>query len=168
MNADRTVRRLAVLVWLAGTVLGAAAQERAAAGPAVPAPKSLIRKEWLKTPAGPASPPRRDIFSPQGVSPSEGAFSATAAGRSRSKPEANKEAEDEARPAFALRYIGFSRAVASKKIVALVLIESQASAVEEGDTVGAGYKIVHITLKEIEIQAPDGTTLKFALEGAQR
>jgi hypothetical protein len=169
MNADRTVRRLAVLVWLAGAVLGAAAEVWAAAGQAAPAPKSLIRKEWLKPPAGPAPPSRRDIFSPQGVTPSEEALSATPAGRPKSKPETNKEAEAEARPAFALRYIGFSRAVASKKIVALVLIESQASAVEEGDTVGAGYKIARITIKEIEIQAPDGTTLKFALvEGAQR
>ena len=52
--------------------------------------------------------------------------------------------------------------------MALVLIDGQAQAVEEGDKVGAGYTVARITLKEIEIQAPDGTTLKFAWSGAER
>ncbi len=167
MNADRTVRRLAILVWLAGAVLGTAAQERAAAGQAAPAPKSLIRKEWLKPPAGPAPPSRRDIFSPQASEPVYEGGVSSGPGRSGVLP-AEKKPEEEARPAFALRYIGYSRSTATKKIVALVLIDSQAQAVEEGDTVGAGYKVAHITIKEIEIQAPDGTTLTFALVGAER
>ena len=67
-----------------------------------------------------------------------------------------------------MRYIGFSRSAASQKIVALVVVDGRAEAVAEGDTVGGGYKVVRITLKEIEILAPDGTTLQFAWTGADR
>ncbi len=166
MNAERAVLRWTVWAVLAGGVCGAAAGGRAVDQPA-PAPKSLIRKEWLKTPTEPPVPPRRDIFSPQAAAPAErGGFPSGPA-----RPavlSAERKVEEEARPAFALRYIGFSRSAASKKIVALVIIDSQAQAVEEGETVGAGYKVARITIKEIEIQAPDGTALLFALEGAER
>jgi hypothetical protein len=166
MNAERAFLRWTVWAVLAGAFCGAAAGGQAADKP-VPALKSLIRKEWLIAPAEPPVPPRRDIFSPQSAAPvSEGGVP-SGPGRTAAA-QAEKKVEEEARPAFALRYIGYSRSMASKKIVALVLIESQARAVEEGETVGAGYKIAHITLKEIEIQAPDGTTLTFALEGAER
>jgi hypothetical protein len=166
MNAERVVFRWAFFAVLAGAACGAAAGDRAADKPA-PAPKSLIRKEWLKTPAAPPIPPRRDIFSPQSTAPADQGIVPFGPGRPAVLP-AEKKNEEEARPAFALRYIGYSRSAASKKIVALVLIESQAQAVEEGDTIGAGYKVTRITRKEIEIQAPDGTNLQFALKGAER
>ncbi|MGD0782661.1 MAG: hypothetical protein ABSA30_07365 [Candidatus Aminicenantales bacterium] len=168
MNAERALLRRAAAAVLAGAVCVAAAAGQTADRPAPPsAVRSLIRKEWLKTPIEPPVPPRRDIFSPQGApSVDERGFRP---GPVRSAVlSAEKKAEEEARPVFALRYIGFSRSAASKKIVALVLIDSQAQAVEEGDTLGAGYKVTRITVKEIEIHAPDGTAIQFALEGAER
>jgi hypothetical protein len=166
MNVERAVIRWAVLAVLAGAAAVGAAGQKAADKPA-PTAKSLIRKEWLKTPVEPPIPPRRDIFSPQGGEPAEAGSTPVGPVHPGVKPAENI-AEDAPAPAFALRYIGFSRSAASKKIVALVLIEGQAQAIEEGDTVGAGYKVAHITLKEIEIQAPDGTALTFAWAGAER
>jgi hypothetical protein len=166
MNAERTVFRWAAVALLAGAFAAGAAGQKASEKPS-PAAKSLIRKEWLKAPAEPPVPPRRDIFSPQGGGTvDEGRFP-IGQGRPIATP-AEKKAEEDAAPAFALRYIGFSRSAAPKKIVALVLIDGQSQAVEEGDKVGAGYTVARITLKEIEIQAPDGTTLKFAWAGAER
>ena len=165
MNAERTVLLWAAAAVLAGALAGGAAGQKTSEKPAPPA-KSLIRKEWLKAPAEPPVPPRRDIFSPLGGGTVEEGRLPIGRGRPIVLP-AEKKA-DETAPAFALRYIGFSRSAAPKKIVALVLIDGQAQAVQEGDKVGAGYTVARITLKEIEIQAPDGTTLKFAWAGAER
>jgi hypothetical protein len=166
MNAERGILRWAAVAVLAGAFAGGAAGQKTSEKPAPPA-KSLIRKEWLKAPAEPPVPPRRDIFSSLGGGTVEEGRYPIGRGRPIAIP-AEKKAEEETAPAFALRYIGFSRSAAPKKIVALVLIDGQAQAVEEGDKVGAGYTVARITLKEIEIQAPDGTTLKFAWSGAER
>lgn len=160
MNADRFVLLAALLA-----MLGADKPNGKTAAPAVP---SLIRKEWLKPPAGPAAPPRRDIFSPQGGAFVDPERRPDPAVRPGAKPAADKSVEEEAQPTLALRYLGFSRVVASKKIVALVLVDGQAAAVEEGEAVGAGYKILKITSKEIEVQGPDGRSLTFPREGAER
>jgi len=166
MNVERAVLRGVFAAVLVGTVCAAAALDKAPDKPAA-APKSLIRKEWLRAPAEPLVPPRRDIFSPQAASSVDEGGVPFRPGQPGAVPT-EKKVEEEARPAFALRYIGYSRALATKKIVALVMIESQAQAIEEGDMVGAGYKVARITLKEIEIQAPDGTILTFVLvEGAE-
>ncbi len=145
--------------------LAVSGQKPDAKSPAQAAP--LIRMDWLKSPAGPFVPPRRDVFSPQGVAVMDEEGTPLQPGRP-GRPAAEKKPEEEAKPAWALRYIGFSRSAASQKIVALVVVDGRAEAVAEGDTVGGGYKVVRITLKEIEILAPDGTTLQFAWTGADR
>ena len=166
MNAERRVSSLAAGAVLAAVLAVSVSGQKPAPKPSAPA-TPLIRMDWLKSPAGPFVPPRRDVFSPQGGAAMDEA-GLPIRPEQPGQQAAEKIAENAPAPAFTLRYIGFSRSAASKKIVALVLIEGQAQAVEEGDTVGAGYKVAHITLNEIEIQAPDGTALTFAWAGAER
>jgi hypothetical protein len=169
MNAESAVGRLALLAFLGGTILAGAAQERAAAGKTAPPVRSLIRKEWIKPPAVPPAPPRRDIFSPQGGGMIDEERTPLPGIRPGGQAVVQKKADEAGvPPAFDLRYIGFSQAGASKKIVALVLFEGQAAAIEEGDTIGPGHKVLKITAQQIEIQAPDGKTLTFVWVGAER
>jgi hypothetical protein len=162
MNAEKfRVLTLAAVLLLTGDL--PAQDKKPAAKPE--AAKSLIRKEWLQVPAVPAAPPRRDIFSAFGGFTPGAAEATTQIPVNKKTPETQIE---EAPPVLALRYIGYSRASGTKKIVALVMVDAQASAVEEGETLPQGYKVVRITVKEIEVQGPDGKSVTFALEGAER
>lgn len=166
MNAERRLSPRAAGAVLAAVLAVSLAGQKPAPKPAAPA-TPLIRMDWLKAPAGPFVPPRRDVFSPQGLAVMDEEGTPLRPVRpGQAAPD--KKVEEEAKPAWTLRYIGFSRSAASRKIVALVVVDGRVEAVAEGDTVGGGYKVVRITLKEIEILAPDGATLQFAWTGADR
>jgi hypothetical protein len=40
--------------------------------------------------------------------------------------------------------------------------------VAEGETLDNGWTVVRVARREIEVRGPDGKTLTFALEGAER
>jgi hypothetical protein len=169
MCADAKGRGIAAAALLAAALgLGLAAQQKPAAAKAAAPPKSLILMDWLKAERPPLGPPQRDVFSPSAFAPAlpvSGPGSTAAVPPGQPNPE-TKPAD--AAPAFALQFIGFSRSVRSGKIVALVIIDGQPAAVEEGETLPQGYKIIRISPKEIEAQGPDGKSHTVPLAGAER
>lgn len=61
------------------------------------------------------------------------------------------------------RYIGYI--VFGEKIVALIIIDGNALAVEKGEMISEGVKVGEITPEEIEIMGPDSEKRKYSLEG---
>ncbi|MFC2163400.1 hypothetical protein ACFLT2_00215 [Acidobacteriota bacterium] len=62
-----------------------------------------------------------------------------------------------------LRYIGYVRS--GTKIVALVIFQGEALAVEEGEMIVEGITVKKIGLEEIEVMGPDSKPSMFSLEG---
>ncbi len=61
-----------------------------------------------------------------------------------------------------IKYIGY--VVSCEKIVALIIIDGNALAVEKGETISEGAKVGEITPEEIEIIGPDSEKRKYSLE----
>lgn len=74
-------------------------------------------------------------------------------------------APPEVPPPLVLHYIGFSENVTKQKIVAMIFFQEQVTAVQEGDTLGQGFKVIKITAKELQVEGPDGKILTFPLGG---
>jgi len=155
---------LAAAILAAAAPAGAAPEKTAPAKPA--AQPSLLRLELLKSASPPSAQFKRDIFSP-GWAPAEQPAVAPPKTAPLSR-EGVPERVNEGVPAPAVRYIGFSRAVGTKKIIALVLFDGQPTAVGEGETLAPGYTVIRITPGEIQVRGPDGKESRFALEGAER
>ena len=64
-----------------------------------------------------------------------------------------------------IRYIGYI--TSSHKIVALIIFEGEALAVEEGEKISSDIKIGKISLKEIEIIGPESKKRKYSIEGEE-
>jgi len=69
-------------------------------------------------------------------------------------------------PPVNIRYVGFIQG--KEKFLALVLFNGLAVAVAPGESLGDIWKVVRVGATEIEIQGPDGSVLKFALEGERK
>jgi Tfp pilus assembly protein PilP len=144
----------------------AGAEEKAAARSGVQKVlKPLVRTEWLQKKSGPAAPVKRDIFSPQGASGSDAITPIEAPEKAAESRKAKVEAESVA-VSFNLRYVGYIQS--KQKVVGLILLDGQALAVEEGDSVGQGFKILKISAKEMEVEEPSGKLVTLALEGGQK
>ena len=65
--------------------------------------------------------------------------------------------------ALNIRYIGYI--VFGEKIVALIIIDGNALAVEKGEMINERIKVGKITPDEIEIMGPDSKKRKYSLEG---
>ena len=157
---------------------GQSAPARPGKGGPAPVRGPLLRMDLLgRHPAVPV-PVKRDPFVAGGPSgeAAEGAMPRPGAGLSGrpfpggrlggAKPGLEPPAEAPAEPALNLRYVGFVRG--KDRILALVLVNGQASAVGAGDILGDAWKVAAVTAAEIEIQGSDGATLKFALEGERK
>lgn len=64
--------------------------------------------------------------------------------------------------ALNIKYIGYI--VSCEKIVALIIIDGNALAVEKGEIISEGAKVGEITPEEIEIMGPDSEKRKYSLE----
>ncbi len=124
--------------------------------------KSLIKKELLLRTKKKLSQPRRNIFS----------LRRTESGEIRTLPNNPQPIQQkmpvitEAEPSalqMHLRYIGHIRS--GEKIVALIILEDTALAVEKGEMISEGVQIVDITPQYIEISGPDSVRKKYNLEG---
>jgi hypothetical protein len=133
----------------------------------------LLRMDLLERKDGPLAGAKRDPFipgafaPPMNESPRPGAKisfpTAGAGGRPETAPEAEGAAPE---PVVNVRYIGFIQG--KEKFLALVLFNGQATAVSAGEALGNVWKVVRAGATEIEIQGPDGSALKFALEGERK
>ncbi len=124
--------------------------------------KSLIKKELLLKKKQKLSPPRRNIFSLQRTESGE-----TRVFPTNPQPIQKKTpGVTEDKPAglqMHLRYIGHIRS--GEKIVALIILEDTAFAVEKGEMISEGIQIGDITPEYIEIIGPDSVRKKYTLEG---
>jgi hypothetical protein len=69
-------------------------------------------------------------------------------------------------PPVNVRYVGFIQG--KEKFLAIILFNGQAMAVAAGETLGDVWKVEKVGPAEIEILGPDGTAIKFALEGERK
>jgi|GEM_PF-881327 len=126
--------------------------------------KNLVRKDLLFEKSERLNPPKRNIFSPlkkrkSGAGPvSEEVEGEFRKGASKSKMNALEIIPD-------IRYIGYI--TSSHKIVALIIFEGEALAVEEREKISSDIKIGKISLKEIEIIDSESKIRKYSLEGEE-
>jgi hypothetical protein len=126
--------------------------------------RSLVKKELLLKKKQKLSPPRRNIFSLQ----------RTESGKTRVLPN-NPQPIQKKTPGITeeepsglqihLRYIGHIR---GEKIVALIILEDTAFAVEKGEMISEGVQIGDVTPEYIEIIGPDSVRKKYTLEGEKK
>jgi hypothetical protein len=168
MKTERRTMRMGKGCALFGILLLAAAAAGLGQG-GQPAAKRLLRMENLAPRNRPPAAAQRDIFSPGGYAPS--AVSASAGRAVPGRPGGAEEAvelEEPPRPAFSLRFIGYSHNSQLDRTVGLILLDGVARAVGEGDVLPNGLEIVRVTREQIEARKPDGEILTFSLEGDKR
>ncbi len=132
------------------------------------ASQSLIRKDLLIREKKELDRPLRNIFSSRQVGLN---LSGSKAGR-KNKRAADKEKtsqkdreEGALNLAFNLRYIGYI--LSPQTIIAIILHEKEAFAVERGDVVSERIEIADITKDMIEFVGPDSNPKKVFLEGEE-
>jgi hypothetical protein len=135
----------------------------------------LLRMDLLERNEGLFAGAKRDPFSPGsfGLASYESSMPGAkipsppfrpASGLQPGAENAGEEALPE--PVVNVRYVGFVQG--KEKLLALILFNGQAAAVAAGESLGNIWKVTRITVVEVEIQGPDGATLKFALEGERK
>lgn len=128
------------------------------------AKRSLVRKELLLVKRKELKPPRRNIFSPRIIGIEDAKLEIEGEQSPQNFNENQAVASDEASArSFDLRYIGYIDS--GDKIVALIIFEGEALAVEEGEKISEEFTIGKITTKEIEIIGLGAEKRKYSLEG---
>lgn len=157
-----------ILVFAAFAAAASPAQDKAVPADKKAAPTiSLLRMDLLQSKERRSAAVKRDIFIPQSQSVPMGMPMGTMMDMRSPLPTAAEAAAMELQEAsFNTRYIGYIRG--KKRIIALILYENQAMALEEGDMLGPIWKVVKITAEGIEIQGPDGPSRTLPLEGERK
>lgn len=125
--------------------------------------KSLIRKELLLKTKRRLDPPRRNIFSIR-----MGGSRETRVVPANAQPNPQKKTsiipgEESSELPLDIRYIGHIKS--REKIVALILFEGSALAVEKGEMINERAQIGDVTSAFIEIIGSDSVKRKYPLEG---
>ena len=130
--------------------------------PDIKTKKSLIRKDLLTIKKDAPKRPRRNIFSPRGEAISEEDVATLISSRDFEEQESSAEEET---PFFtmSLRYIGYIDA--GERIVALIIYEGEAMAVEEGEMINEQFKVGKVTRDKLDIIGPGEEIKEFPLEG---
>ena len=133
--------------------------------------KPLLRTDLLRSLDTTLKPPRRNIFSPEKAVDRTGTMEGQLPGAENPEegvfdPEEDSSPGEVQTSAISMRYLGYVRA--ANKIVALVMHEGMASAVQTGDLIGVGLQIGEITEETIEVVGPDSKSHSFPLEGDQQ
>lgn len=126
------------------------------------APKSLIRKDLLIKKEEVTQRPRRNIFSPRGIAISQEDVATLISPREIEEQEAMS---DEGTPFYdlSLRYIGYVDT--GERIVALIIFEGEAMAVEENEMITEQFKVGRVTRDTLSIIGPGEEIKEFPLEG---
>jgi Tfp pilus assembly protein PilP len=123
--------------------------------------KSLIRKDLLQIKRGDLKLPGRNIFTPQSRRMSEEVVQSF-----EISPDLRQEASSEVRDSsfsLNLRYIGYIDS--GQKMVALIIFEGEAIAVQRGEKISEQCTVEEITTEKIEIIGPGGEKKQIPLEG---
>jgi hypothetical protein len=129
--------------------------------------KPLIWKDLLQKKAGRPTAAKRDLFSPRMIAGAEDLPLVMPKLKTTLPSEEAPPGETQA-PPLTLHYIGYSYNETKQKFVALVFFEDQVTAVQEGDILPMGWKVLKITAKELQAEGPDKKPLTFSREGEQR
>jgi hypothetical protein len=128
-------------------------------------PLPLVRRDLIRTKAPEFPAMIRDLFSTV-------AFieSAPAPGSTESLMNDKAMADEPVPlPPAAVRYVGYiqfaNKGADNGSLVAIVTINGRAWAVSEGELFGEGWSALKVTVKEIELQNPEGKKLVFMYEG---
>ncbi len=144
------------------TVALCAGQEKSQKKEASEETGSLIRKELLIKPKHKLQPPRRNIFTLR-RNRSESAGIVPVNPRQNPQEIAEAAREESSAVLLNLRYIGHIRS--DGNIVALIIFEDTAFAVEKGEIISEGIQVGAIHPTFIEIIGPDSVKRKYTLEG---
>jgi len=130
--------------------------------PEIKGKKSLIRKDLLTIKKDAPQRPRRNIFSPRSGAINEEDVANLISPRDFEEQESSAEEET---PFFtmSLRYIGYIDA--GERIVALIIYEGEAMAVEEGEMINEQFKVGKVTRDKLDIIGPGEEIKEFPLEG---
>lgn len=127
--------------------------------------KSLIMKDLLSEKKEKLRPPKRNIFSPRMRSNPEVKLSPEEVQR-KLEEVALKSEENPPEIFLDISYIGYINS--GHKIIALIIFEEEAIAVEEGEVISLDVKVGKVSTKKIEIIGPDSKKREFRLEGEER
>ncbi len=122
--------------------------------------ESLIRKELLYRGRRELKPPKRNIFSAQSSGVGDEHLETLGVPQGLQPNESTVEASSST---LTLRYIGYIDS--DQRIVALIIFEGQAVAVEEGERISEQYTVGKITTKKLEVIGPGNEIENFSLEG---
>jgi hypothetical protein len=124
--------------------------------------KSLIKKGLLSKTKKKLAPARRNIFSLRRGGSEETRIIPT---NPRTNPQkaARTTEQKSSGSSEVIRYVGHIRS--GQKIVALIVYEDTAIAVEKGEMISEGVQIGDVTPAYIEIVGPDSVRRKYTLEG---
>jgi hypothetical protein len=124
--------------------------------------QSLIKKELLTKTKKKLAPARRNIFSLRRGGSQETPIVPTHPRTAPQKAALMTERESSG-ASVNIRYIGHIKS--GQKIVALIVYEDAAIAVEKGEMISEGVQIGDVTVAYIEIVGPDSVRRKYTLEG---
>ncbi len=124
--------------------------------------KSLIRKDLLIKKEDAPQRPRRNIFSPRGTAVREEDVATLISPREIQEQEAMTD-EETSFFDVSLRYIGYIDT--GQRIVALIIFEGEAIAVEEGEMISEQFKVGEVTRDTLSIVGPGDEIKEFLLEG---
>jgi hypothetical protein len=135
------------------------AMKAAASAPAENPSAPLVRMDLLRLGGKDIAPPRRDIFRPNSYGrPALQSSAPGPAGRTLSSKEP---------PAFALNLVYVGSVRSGGKIMALVTSDGQTLPVAVGDEIIPGYKVLRITVDEIEVEGPKSQRKTFSRQGGR-
>jgi len=129
---------------------------------------SLVRKDLLQPTQKQLSPPQRNIFTRQRISPSREGSEYLGADQKLSPGGTPFQAGSEnqnAEISIDVKYIGY--VYSEKKVIALIILSGETFAVESGDILEGGLHIGEITPDDIEVIGPDSESNKVKLEGEE-
>jgi len=162
MKVNRTLALVLILTLTCGPYLGGLQVKSPDEKQETEAQKSLVRKDLLKIKKDVPSRPRRNIFSPRGMEVSDEDVASLLSPRDFQEQETVDEEET---PFYevSLRYIGYIDT--GERIVALIIFEGEAVAVEENEMISEQFKVGKVTRETLAIIGPGGEKREFPLEG---
>jgi len=165
MNGKRILSGLVMAATLALICSGQAAKKTPGKRSGIEPAKPLIRKDLLQKKTGGTAAINRDLFSPQSILGNQ----VMPPVMPKVKTTADEETPAaESQPPLVLHYIGFGYNQTKQKYFAMIFFQEQVTTVQEGETLGPGWKVVKITAKELQVEGPDGKPLTFSRDGDQR
>ncbi len=122
----------------------------------------LIRKDLLNFGEEGSPPSLRNIFRPKRTANRPTTPRVQAAPR----PEAKTPPSD-SQPSFALSLNYIGSVESAGRTMALVVRNGEALPVAEGEELAPGYRVIRITLEEIEVEGPGGERKVFSRQGGR-